>query len=281
MHHDKEEVVCPNCGTQAFGNYCYECGQQTHLHKDTLWGMVLHFFEHYFHYDNKFWKTIKTLLFKPGELTLAYWRQQRMRYISPVSLYIFISALYFGCIILFLPLEQKRGMELGRQMAVYFPNKTKTTRVVGSPIPINISGSKLQNPAVLSEVTERVLHLFPKLFFFLIPITAFVLQLLFLKRKEFFYVDHLIFSIHFHSFYFLLGLVTTILALLPASTLNIVINLASTMVPFFYFRRALQVVYQTSGKRSTWYTFIFVIAYLIILVPLVSIAFYYTLTQIH
>jgi len=71
MHHEKEEIICPNCGTHASGNYCYECGQSNHLHRDTFGGLILHFFEHYFHYDNKFWQTIRTLLFKPGELNCS------------------------------------------------------------------------------------------------------------------------------------------------------------------------------------------------------------------
>src|ERR1700743_3096572 len=55
----------------------------------------MHFLGHYFHYDSKFLQTMKALWFSPGKLTIAYWNKQRMRYISPVSLYIFISAVYF------------------------------------------------------------------------------------------------------------------------------------------------------------------------------------------
>jgi|GEM_PF-6796383 len=224
---------------------------------------------------------MRTLLFKPGELTLAYWRQQRMRYISPVSLYIFISALYFGCMILFLPLAEKKGIEIGKKMAVHVPQQPRKARIAVSPIPIKVSSSKFQDPAVLMEVSERIAHMLPKLFFFLIPMTAFILQLLFLKRKEIYYVDHLIFSIHFHSFYFFLGTLTTLINLLPASELNMIIGLATAVLSFLYFRQALQVVYQISGVRATWYTFVFGFAYIIVLIPLIGIAFYYAITHLH
>src|ERR1044072_8511954 len=95
MSHHNQEIICPNCGFKASHNYCAQCGQETHLHKDTFWGLVMHFIGHYFHYDSKFWKTVKALLTKPGKLTVAYWNKQRMRYIPPVSLYIFLSAVFF------------------------------------------------------------------------------------------------------------------------------------------------------------------------------------------
>ena len=73
MSYNKDKViVCPNCGYEANYNYCAQCGQETHLHKDTFWGLVTHFVSHYFHYDSKLWTTVKTLVAKPGELTLAY-----------------------------------------------------------------------------------------------------------------------------------------------------------------------------------------------------------------
>ncbi len=90
-----DTIICPNCNSEAKGNYCYQCGQETHLHKDTFWGLVTHFTAHYFHYDSKFWKTLTTLWFKPGELTIAYNNKQRMRYLPPISLYIFVSAIFF------------------------------------------------------------------------------------------------------------------------------------------------------------------------------------------
>ncbi len=95
MSHTTETIICPNCNTEAHGNYCYQCGQPTHLHKETFWGLIGHSAAHYFHYDSKFWQTMKALWFAPGALTIAYWNRQRMRYLPPISLYIFISAVYF------------------------------------------------------------------------------------------------------------------------------------------------------------------------------------------
>jgi predicted amidophosphoribosyltransferase len=48
------EKLCPNCGYKANLNYCAQCGQATRLHKDTFWGLLVHFVSDYFHYDSKF-----------------------------------------------------------------------------------------------------------------------------------------------------------------------------------------------------------------------------------
>lgn len=279
MNHEKEEIVCPNCGTHAFGNYCYECCQQTHLHKDTLWGMILHFFEHYFHYDNKFWQTIKTLLFRPGALSLAYWRQQRMRYISPISLYIFISAIYFGFIILFLPLQEKRALQRGKDIANYMQVNVASTQTKGTSVASrNID---MQDPAMFSTVLEKIYHIFPKLFFFLIPVSALFLKLLFLKRRDIYFVDHLVFSIHFHSFFFFLQFISSLLNLLPIAVLVAVTSLATLILPFLYFRQALQVAYQVSGKRATLYTFLFGFGYMMAMIPAMAAMAYYVVSNLH
>jgi len=260
MHHNKEEIVCPNCGTQAFGNYCYECGQQTHLHKDTLWGMILHFFEHYFHYDNKFWKTIKTLLFKPGELTLAYWRQQRMRYISPVSLYIFISAVYFGLVFLLIPQEAKQALDVEKKASNYVaPYQVRSQKNIHAGAKLK----KVPSPAAMTEMIEKVEHVYPKAFFFLVPFMAFVLYLLFIRSSQLYFVDHLIFSIHCHSFYFLVNILLTILSLLPSLSLSMALGFASYVIQFIYFKEALRKVYNISGMRAGLYTVLIGLLYMI------------------
>lgn len=279
MHHEKEEIICPNCGTHAFGNYCYECGQQTHLHKDTLRGIILHFFEHYFHYDNKFWQTIKTLLFKPGELSLAYWKQQRMRYISPISLYIFISAIYFGSIILFLPLQEKRALQREKELASYMPVNVKSTQTKGAAI--TYRKINVPDPVMFSTILEKIYHIFPKLFFFLIPMSALFLKLLFLKRHEIYFVDHLIFSIHFHSFFFFLQFIFSLINLLPTTVFAVATSLAMLIIPFMYFRQALQVAYQVSGKRATLYTFLFGFGYMMIMIPTMVAIAYYIVSNLH
>lgn len=94
-HSNTKEIKCPNCGHMSTDNYCSRCGQATHLHNDSFVGLISHFISHYFHFESKFWSTLKTLVIRPGALDIAYFNKQRTRYTQPISLYIFVSIVFF------------------------------------------------------------------------------------------------------------------------------------------------------------------------------------------
>jgi len=86
---------CENCGTPLQGEHCYACGQPTK-------GLVRHFpsilgdfFDTVFDIDGRLWRTLWPLLLRPGFLTLEYLRGHRVRFVSPVRLFVFLSVLAF------------------------------------------------------------------------------------------------------------------------------------------------------------------------------------------
>ncbi|MDR0793091.1 MAG: DUF3667 domain-containing protein [Chitinophagaceae bacterium] len=56
-------------------------------------------------------------------------------------------------------------------------------------------------------ISERFLHTLPQMFFVSLPLFALVLQLLYVKRKQLYYVNHLIYALHLYSAIFLMMLV--------------------------------------------------------------------------
>ena len=58
-----------------------------------------------------------------------------------------------------------------------------------------------------SDVIDKFLHQFPKLFFISLPLYALILKLLYIRRKQFFYADHWIFTIHLYIFTYIFFLV--------------------------------------------------------------------------
>jgi len=280
-HTPHETIVCPNCGSVAEKNYCSECGQETHLHNDSFWGLVMHFIGHYFHYDSKFWKTLRALWFSPGKLTAAYWKKQRMRYIQPVSLYIFISAVFF----IFLSFksttyEIKNSKPLS---GVEIKKKKQADSLAKFKIDSIISGDRRVNNAneispaerkALSKMRTKIdemdndnnsgikhlemfLHTFPKIFFFLIPLMSVFLKIMLGRRRELMFVHHAIFSLHFHSFSFSLFLLT----LLPfIGNWLIIPALAGIIV---YLILSLRNVYQIRWIKAIFYSSVLLIAYVI------------------
>jgi len=55
----------------------------------------------------------------------------------------------------------------------------------------------------VKEIKESVLHRLPYMFFISLPLFALLLKLLYIRRKQFYFIDHGIFTIHFYIFSFL------------------------------------------------------------------------------
>jgi len=98
-HSDLAETVpdrrCENCGAELLGAHCYACGQPTK-------GLVRHFgsilgdfADTVFNVDGRIFRSLQPLLFKPGYLSLEYFAGRRVRYVSPVRLFVFICLLAF------------------------------------------------------------------------------------------------------------------------------------------------------------------------------------------
>ncbi len=54
------------------------------------------------------------------------------------------------------------------------------------------------------KATETFFHNLPKALFFLLPVFAFILKLLYIRHRQFYFVDHAILSLHYFSFIFLI-----------------------------------------------------------------------------
>lgn len=86
---------CENCGAELHGEHCYACGQPTK-------GLVRHFSsilgdfaDTVFNVDGRIFRTLGPLLFKPGFLSLEYFAGRRVRYVSPVRLFVFTCLIAF------------------------------------------------------------------------------------------------------------------------------------------------------------------------------------------
>ncbi len=89
---------CRNCDAPLGnppGNYCPNCGQDTHNHPPTFLEFAHEFVTHYVAAEGKLWKTLRTLFFKPGELTREYRNGRKQGYIGPLRLYVTASFIFF------------------------------------------------------------------------------------------------------------------------------------------------------------------------------------------
>ena len=92
---ERKEKNCLNCGTTVIGRYCHVCGQENHPTSQSVWGFITHFVSDIFHFDGKFFSTLRQLLFRPGKIPREYVEGKRTRYLDPVKMYLFTSAFFF------------------------------------------------------------------------------------------------------------------------------------------------------------------------------------------
>jgi hypothetical protein len=251
-HNPEATIVCPNCGYHAVYNYCAQCGQETHLHKETFIGLVVHFVAHYFHYDSKFWKTIKTLITKPGQLTIAYWNKQRARYIPPISLYIFISTIYFIVSIWAAPAAIRRAEEA--MMRFDYGTLSPTKGAVNKE---EVAGEMER----MMPIVQKAMQQMPKVYFFLVPFLALLLKVFFLKRRNLFFVDHAVYSLHFHTLGFIIFLFQSLINSIVFSMLTGII-----CYPLFFIYSVLSMskVYGITTGKATLYSALIGSIYMII-----------------
>jgi hypothetical protein len=174
-------------------------------------------------WDSRFWRTLLPLLLRPGFLTAEFIAGRRARYVPPFRLYLLISFVLF----LFVSLTATPG-----DAVKLTTDAPLTPGADGSALPeqrelsdddfqIDLAGEDSprwlrdldarleQNAAKLAHdpgaFSERLFEYLPQTMFILLPVFALLLRCCYLF-SPFHYLQHLVFSLHYQSFVYLLYL---------------------------------------------------------------------------
>lgn len=197
MSYDSTEITCANCSEQFSGIFCPRCGQK--VFSPDNFSLRYYFREtvkEIFSIDNRLLHSLKPLLLQPGALTQHILAGRQKQFIKPISLFIFVNLFFFFA-------GYKTGLmnwhmlssngEPGRRMV--------TERAKEKGIELSLFAKELDD---VYENYQR------SLFFAVIPLFAAALKLIFIRKRKY-YIEHLIYSIHFHSAYLLMLPVTSLL----------------------------------------------------------------------
>ena len=86
---------CENCGVPLQGEHCHACGQPTQGLVRHFSSVIGDFFDTVFNIDSRVLRTLGPLLARPGYLSLEYFAGRRVRYVTPMRLFLFLSLLAF------------------------------------------------------------------------------------------------------------------------------------------------------------------------------------------
>ena len=232
---------CRNCAAPVLGRYCGQCGQDVDTHRRSVFHLLHELVKDIASFDSRILRTAKALFLKPGELPTAFREGRTQRYVPPMRLYLFVSLIFF----LFLSLTKIAIVQLeltaatgpdaigGLSVTPHFFTHELTARPQmpdgvrqaidhdkawlargGNPENgrrlVRMAETLASEPAAINRpLTDWI----PRILFILLPGFAAVLALFYWRqRRDFFFVDHLVFSLVIHSFIFATLLIAIILA---------------------------------------------------------------------
>lgn len=185
--------VCPECEEALVGDFCHRCGEKGLGARDLS---VRHFFseaaqeltsvEH-----SKLFHTIRALLFRPGFLTNEWVAGRRRRYLKPLNLCLGILALSLFAYSVYKPVSTY-DIETLLAQSGQPPEAFKPFERLAEKKRTDVS-SLFER---MSDKWQRYMSLSPLI---IVGAFALVLQLVFMFSRRYF-VEHLVFAMHFVSF---------------------------------------------------------------------------------
>jgi hypothetical protein len=311
----RQEDNCLNCGQKVHTRFCSHCGQENKEPYETFWGLLFHFIEDIFHYDGKLFSTIRVLFTKPGYLSAEYLSGKRTTYLHPIRFYLFTSAFFFICLFyVFHPLEsylEKPEANSKKELsvpAISFKNglivdekanpKTYTDYLKDqSKLPVAKRDSEWEQKLVkqaysvgeeygnseelVKALADILLHKLSTILFIALPLLAFILQLVFIRRKGFYYMHHGIFVLHVATSLFLVLWLTNVVDLTALASHQNWLHVVSSVLVWawivYYFVSFKRFYRLSSGKAVAYFltsTFLQNIVLLIIFLGLLVFSFF-------
>jgi hypothetical protein len=277
-------AACASCHAALTGPFCAACGQPRETGHRSVARLLKGLIEDIASFDSRILRTARALLLQPGELTRAFYEGRTQPYVPPVRLYLFVSLLFFlilsvsGLAPMQFAAEQGPG---GTEPTILFFSRLQPASAVA---PLKGLGQELQSEGVdvgagsvvgqgMADITKKLFanpatlnatmtEWIPRALFLLLPLFALLLQLVYWgQRKTFYFVDHLVFSLNFHSFGFVLLLLGALAAqFLPAIPLLVFAALSLHM--FLAMRRVYRQSWLATGVKFTVVGAVYVVFFL-------------------
>jgi hypothetical protein len=275
---ERKEKNCLNCGATVVGRYCHVCGQENVEIKESFWSLAKHFVFDLFHFDGKFFHTLKYIFIRPGLVAKEYCHGKRASFLHPIRMYLFTSAVFFLIFFSFNSIgsgkkypadkltekDRTEALDDYRERLRKNRNDTSAQKIVAllSDTTKEVSGDEIlasdskgfftitgnsysnvqqydsaqkalpsgkrdgwfrqllarkalifnqkykERPDEASKIFwESFVHRLPYMLFLSLPFFALILQILYRRRKNFYYSDHAVFTIYHYILSFILLLI--------------------------------------------------------------------------
>jgi len=195
--------LCITCQTPLQGEYCHACGEKVISEDDfKLKKLFSQAFDVFTHIDSKLFKSLKHLLFKPGQLSTAFVEGHRKPFMKPFQIFILTNILFF-IVLTDVDIFRKPSNWWFKQTYDYgFAVREKIDKIVLE--------DGISKEALAVKYDSKSNTIAKGSIILLIPIIALIMALMNF-RKGYQIGKHLIFSVHFFSFMLLFMVIWTLL----------------------------------------------------------------------
>ena len=239
---------CVSCGAPLGTPYCPRCGEQRASDRHYS---LLHFgeevLEAFVHADGRLARTLRTLVTRPGELTVAYMAGRRRLYLAPLQLFLIVNVVFL------LAGESRWGIHTFDTPLTVQMNAQVYSALVRPLVFARLAARHTTLAAYAIPFDHAATGAAHSLLILLVPLVAVATALVTLPRTSF-AVRHVVFALHALSALMLLllaGWATSILLALIALGAGTHLEISDAQFSGFlalflgaYLARALMVVYR-------------------------------------
>jgi hypothetical protein len=214
-------TVCLNCCAQLHGRFCHSCGQSGDDHHRSIGHLLWEAVEGFTHLDGRLAQTLPALLFHPGRLARDHIEGRRQRHVPPFRLFLICLLVFMFAAEAMLGHGQqirvqthlttpasRHAYQAGLNEAMREPEVAQLKSKLNGPDPDRVVqqwwkehlGRALSNREYFLMLVFEWAH---RLAILLLPILAALLTLLYSYKPRFYVYDHLVVSMQYLSFCFL------------------------------------------------------------------------------
>ena len=243
--------TCPSCKASVTTAFCPQCGEEPLKPRDlTLHGFAEKAFHDFTSIDARTLRSVRTVILRPGELTLAWFQGVRKPYVLPLALFLIAN-------VVFVALQLSTGQHVFNSSLDSHLHQQDWSTLAQSLLSrrLEVTGRSIEEYA---PIFDRRVAINAKSLVVLMSL-AFspLLSVVFLRVKRPFMV-HVVFSLHFYAFLLLLMSASLLVAGfsaflgfggIEAAVVDNVLSVAMLLICTAYIYRAIGPVYESQGAR--------------------------------
>jgi len=242
---------CPTCKMSVTTRFCPSCGEEPLKPRDlTLRGFAEKAVHDFTSIDARTLRSVRTVILRPGELTLAWFQGIRKPYILPLALFLLAN-------VVFVAVQLSTGQHVFNSSLDSHLHHQDWSPLAQALLSrrLDVTGQSIDEYAPLFD--RRVAIHAKSLVVLMSLAFSLMLPFVFLRKKRPFML-HVVFSLHFYAFVLLLMSASLLIARvstflgyggIEAATVDNVLSVAMLLICTAYIYRAIGPVYESQGAR--------------------------------